>query len=272
MARESIEAKGLKGEQAFQRWLDDQYLAYVHVRQDPASFASLFRNIEVKRPDFLVLLESIGLLAVDVKNKALHEGNFYSLDHSELRPVLAFERLFRIPVWYAYRNETAGTWCWISALKAVEVGEPRTDAEGLPFLALHRDQFAVVTSNRSCPLTVPQKLTPTELMNMKDMVLSPAYRHMSIRAPALHAQRVGEVIAHPVTWLKIIRERGWKQPRMREHPECPTVGIRATKPNEACRVAPEDRLAPGTAKSDVFLVEGSQLRYGSKTAWQVATR
>jgi hypothetical protein len=34
----------------------------------------------------------------------------------------------------------------------------------------------------------------------------------------------------------------------------------------------EPRLERGTAKNDVFLVEGGQLRYGSKTAWSVATR
>lgn len=34
----------------------------------------------------------------------------------------------------------------------------------------------------------------------------------------------------------------------------------------------EPRIESGTAKSDVFLVEGEQLRYGSKTAWDVATR
>ncbi len=34
----------------------------------------------------------------------------------------------------------------------------------------------------------------------------------------------------------------------------------------------EPRIERGTAKSDVFLVEGAQLRYGSKTAWSVATR
>ena len=28
----------------------------------------------------------------------------------------------------------------------------------------------------------------------------------------------------------------------------------------------------GTAANDVFLVEGKQIRYGSKTAWQVARR
>lgn len=34
----------------------------------------------------------------------------------------------------------------------------------------------------------------------------------------------------------------------------------------------EPRLEGGAAKNDVFLVEGEQLRYGSKTAWSVATR
>jgi len=34
----------------------------------------------------------------------------------------------------------------------------------------------------------------------------------------------------------------------------------------------DEQLADGLARSDVFLVEGSQLRYGSKTAWDVATR
>lgn len=34
----------------------------------------------------------------------------------------------------------------------------------------------------------------------------------------------------------------------------------------------EPRFEGGMAKSDVFLVEGEQLRYGSKTAWSVATR
>jgi hypothetical protein len=39
--------------------------------------------------------------------------------------------------------------------------------------------------------------------------------------------------------------------------------------DEDAEEAPRER---GTAKSDVFLVEGEQLRYGSKTAWNVATR
>jgi len=34
----------------------------------------------------------------------------------------------------------------------------------------------------------------------------------------------------------------------------------------------EPRYEKGTAPSDVFIVEGQQLRYGSKAAWRVASR
>ena len=35
-----------------------------------------------------------------------------------------------------------------------------------------------------------------------EMLLSAAYRHMPIRALALHAQRVGEMLVHPVTCVR----------------------------------------------------------------------
>ena len=36
--------------------------------------------------------------------------------------------------------------------------------------------------------------------------------------------------------------------------------------------ATEGRRPDGRAANDVFIVEGQQLRYGSKAAWEVATR
>ena len=56
--------------------------------------------------------------------------------------------------------------------------------------------------------------------------------------------------------------------------ECQLRGV--TTRDEILRAdGGEDEDAPlgdGCARSDVFLVEGAQLRYGSKTAWEVATR
>jgi hypothetical protein len=61
--------------------------------------------------------------------------------------------------------------------------------------------------------------------------------------------------------------------------ECSLAGVttrdemlRADERDEDDGEQVEPRIGSGTAKSDVFLVEGEQLRYGSKTAWDVATR
>ena len=59
---------------------------------------------------------------------------------------------------------------------------------------------------------------------------------MSIRGLALRAQRIGKVFAHPGTWAKLIRERGWLRPRLRLHPAKPRIGFRAGAPNEAWHI------------------------------------
>ena len=88
----------------------------------------------------------------------------------------------------------------------------------------------------SCPRTSPSQLTPTEVADIKDMVLAPEKRHMSLRTLALHAQRIGKVFASASTWAKLVRERSWLRPRQRVHPPKPTVGVRAAAPNEIWHV------------------------------------
>lgn len=41
--------------------------------------------------------------------------------------------------------------------------------------------------------------------------------------------------------------------------------------DEECAARGEDAFPPGTAPNDVFIVEGRQERYGSKSAWEVVT-
>ena len=85
----------------------------------------------------------------------------------------------------------------------------------------------------TCPRSIPQRLTYEEVDTIGDMVRSRAHRHMSIRGLALCAQRAGKVFAHPATWSKLIRDRGWRRPRVRVYPPKPKVGVRASAPNEA---------------------------------------
>ena len=84
----------------------------------------------------------------------------------------------------------------------------------------------------SCPRTSPSQLTPAEVADIKEMVLSPEHRHMPLGTLARYAQRIGKVFASVTTWTKLVRERGWRRPRQRLHPPKPTVGVRASQPNE----------------------------------------
>jgi putative transposase len=84
----------------------------------------------------------------------------------------------------------------------------------------------------SCPRIVPTRLTPNEIGAMREMVESSDHRHMSLRALALHAQRIGKVFASPSTWYALARKAGWVRSRNRIYPAKPKVGIRANAPNE----------------------------------------
>ena len=84
----------------------------------------------------------------------------------------------------------------------------------------------------SCPRVVPTRLTPNEVENMRKMVESDDHRHMSLRALALHAQRIGKVFASPSTWYRLVRKAGWRRPRNRIYPAKPKLGIRAIAPGE----------------------------------------
>jgi transposase InsO family protein len=95
-----------------------------------------------------------------------------------------------------------------------------------------RQKECALDDRSSCPRSSPGQVTATEIRSMHDMATSPEHRHMSVRTLSLHAQRLGRVFVSAGTWLRLIRERGWRRPRTRVHPTSPKQGVRATKPNE----------------------------------------
>jgi len=130
----NIKTKGIEGELALKNWFDDNGLSYLYVDQSTDTFATLFKR-NLKRPDFLLLMESIGMLAIDVKNYKLSGGVFTLGLADEFQKALTFERLFRLPLWYVYKKDNE--WYWISALKAIEVGSIRKNNKtGKDFLAI----------------------------------------------------------------------------------------------------------------------------------------
>ena len=88
----------------------------------------------------------------------------------------------------------------------------------------------------SCPSLSPHQLTAAEIDGVRAMVSSTEFRHVPTGRLALLAQRLGRVVASASTWYRLVRERGWRRPRLRVHPAKPTKGIRATKPNEIWQI------------------------------------
>ena len=144
-----IIAQGAHGESALNAWLQKWQLSYVAICQSPGTFSTLFPQ-HVKRPDFLLLIPSLGTIAVDAKNYTLSGGVYTLTLETELRRSVAFERLFRMPLWYAYMDHEADgeRWFWISALQAVEVGTVRKNSHsGDAFLSIPLSEFVQVETS-----------------------------------------------------------------------------------------------------------------------------
>ncbi|HAL23288.1 MAG TPA: hypothetical protein DCP40_11260 [Stenotrophomonas sp.] len=145
-AAEQRALAGLEGEAALAAWFAREGLPYVAICQQPETFSSLFTG-SVKRPDFLLLFDALGMIGVDAKNTSPSEWKgrlFYTLSlDDELRRAIAFERVFRMPVWYAIKGEDE--WLWISALKAVEAGRTLQNSDTKAnFVSIGKQHFVHV--------------------------------------------------------------------------------------------------------------------------------
>ncbi len=69
------------------------------IDQTPMTMPKHMRGV-IKRPDRLIGILSVGLVAIDVKVRTVTEGNIL-IQVEEHEAFVAFEQLFGIPVWYA---------------------------------------------------------------------------------------------------------------------------------------------------------------------------
>lgn len=99
LSREQRKAQGQAAEDRFRSWLDRCCLPHIYVEQSPFTIPEPLRG-EIKRPDFLVGIPSIGTIAVDVKAKRVYRDALI-IDAYEHRTLLAFETFFNISVWFA---------------------------------------------------------------------------------------------------------------------------------------------------------------------------
>lgn len=138
-------------EKKFKEWLDYKKYPYMFIEQNKETFATFFRGV-TKRPDFFILLENLGIICVDVKEKELSKYETFVIDYEEIEKYIQFERLFRIPVWFAISNQAVGykTWYWIPLSKIVEIGVRRIRrADEREFFAIKIIDFVTIAYDDS---------------------------------------------------------------------------------------------------------------------------
>jgi len=119
--------RGKDTEGKFKEWLDNHNISYLYINQEPETFASVFKD-NLKRPDFLILIPSLGLIMVDVKYKNINQkyGDF-AIDAKDIKRYSKLQRTFNLPIWFAISSEDVAfnTWFWIPLPKVLEEGIPR---------------------------------------------------------------------------------------------------------------------------------------------------
>jgi putative transposase len=131
-----------------------------------------------------------------------------------------------------------------------------------------RQQACALDDQSTCPRTSPSRLTAPEVRAIQDMVTSPDYRHVPTGTLAVLAQRLGTVWASPSTWYRLVRQNGWRRPRLRVHPVKPKIGLRTTRANEMWHIdTTVIRLLDGTRAYLHAVIDNYSRRI---LAWRVA--
>lgn len=99
LTRTERRVQGQAAEDRFRSWLDRCCLPHIYVEQSPFTIPDPLRG-EIKRPDFLVGIPTIGTIAVDVKAKRIYRDALI-IDAYEHRTLLNFETYFNTSVWFA---------------------------------------------------------------------------------------------------------------------------------------------------------------------------
>jgi Holliday junction resolvase len=119
-------AKGVAAERAFQAWLDSSVLPHMYVEQSRLTVPAPLRG-QIKRPDYLVGIPGVGLVAFDVKAKTVYQGKIL-FDVAEVQKLRTFARLFHLTVYFACLDAEGsqdGFWVRLDQLDKVAVTRRR---------------------------------------------------------------------------------------------------------------------------------------------------
>ena len=93
---------------------------HIYFEQGVESYSSAFSENQAKRPDFLVLIKYIGLIAVDVKARTIDEDyqNVF-IEEKEVLQLRSFQEISCIPTWIVIMQINAtikNLWYWVNIM------------------------------------------------------------------------------------------------------------------------------------------------------------
>ena len=143
--------KGEKAELEFKKWLDKNKINHLYIKQDLKSFPKSFENT-LRRPDFIIMLENIGMIMVEVRRRSIYPRyNTIPIDTEDLKKYIRFQSKFNIPIWYAVSNEQLNykTWFWIPMSKIAELETPmlHSSKSKQNFIPISLDKFSRIEYN-----------------------------------------------------------------------------------------------------------------------------
>ena len=101
-------AKGAAAEATFARWLDASVLGHLYVEQSPLTVPAPLRG-QIKRPDYLVGIPGVGMIAFDVKAKTIYARDGLIFDLAEIQKFRMFAKLFHLTVYFACMDPSEGS-------------------------------------------------------------------------------------------------------------------------------------------------------------------
>ncbi|MAG77973.1 hypothetical protein CL616_01265 [archaeon] len=136
-----------KAEEEFQKYLNKHNIPFCFIDQETNTFSKTVKRLDLKRPDFFVLVPNFGFVLVDIKDKVpLKKHGKICLDYFETLRYCRLQKLFNMPVWFVVSNERVhySTWFCMSATRARDLDEFLVGRE---YLSLPIDEYFQLSTN-----------------------------------------------------------------------------------------------------------------------------
>ena len=115
--------KKKQAETQFKSYLDKNNIPYWYIQQDLSTYSQTLKELNIQRPDFLILIPHFGFILIDVElREPLEKYPKLCLCNEKAKKYENLLKYFNLPMWYAFSNNKINydTWYFISIATVME--------------------------------------------------------------------------------------------------------------------------------------------------------